>query len=67
MNHPDYLGDAVYAHIDDTYGENALVLTTDHHDPARAGNVIYVNQSVLAALLRYLKRTGLIESEDGKQ
>lgn len=50
----DYLGDAVYASRDQ-FG--AVVLTTDHHDPAHAGNTIILEPSVIAALLRYIERT----------
>lgn len=49
---PDYLGDAVYA-TDDGYG---LRLTTDHHEPAHAGNVIVLDPEVIAALERYIAR-----------
>ena len=49
---PDYLGDAVYA-TDDGHG---ITLTTDTHFQPEAGNVIVLEPSVIAALLRYVKR-----------
>lgn len=49
---PDYMGDAVYA-TDNGYG---VTLTTEHHEPSKAGNTIVLEPSVIAALLRYVKR-----------
>ena len=47
----DYLGDAVYAEVDD-YGD--LVLTTENG--TRATNTITLEPAVIAALERYLAR-----------
>lgn len=52
MINPQYLGDAVYVHQD----EDSLVLTTEHHDPAKAGNCIFLEPEVLAALMKYITR-----------
>lgn len=49
---PDYMGDGVYVHFD---GFN-LVITTSHHDPRQADNVIAIEPEVWAALHRYRDR-----------
>lgn len=54
---PDYLGDGVYA----TYTEsNSIMLTTGHHRPAYAVNVIYLEPEVMKALVRYATRAGIL-------
>jgi hypothetical protein len=52
MKWPDYLGDGVYAHID----EGGIVLTTGHHDPALATNVIVIEPAVLNAFESYVAK-----------
>lgn len=52
MNNPAYLGDGVYAHVDD-YG--CVVLTTGHHDPAIADNTIVFEPEVLRAFDNWRK------------
>lgn len=47
----DYLGDGVYISKCPT----GLVITTGHHDPARAENTIWLEDQVALALMRYLK------------
>jgi hypothetical protein len=49
---PDYIGDGVYA----TENEYGLILTTGHHEQAKADNIIALEPSVIAALERYIKR-----------
>ena len=48
---PRYLGDAVYASVDE-FGR--LILTTDSHLPADANNMIVLEPEVLAQLRAYL-------------
>ncbi len=58
---PVYLGDAVYASFDGHH----IVLTTDSHIQAEAGNTIFIEPQVLEGLFRFceaLKRE-LEESE----
>lgn len=57
MNDPIYLGDAVYATIKD----GVMVLTTDSHVLADAGNVIVLEPQVLDALVQYAKKNQLIK------
>ncbi len=45
-----YLGDGVYADVDDACG--SIVLTTE--DGIRATNTIYLEPEVIASLLRYI-------------
>ncbi len=48
-----YLGDGVYVTID-LLGVNQITLTTGHHDPDEADNVIYLERgfvTMLAALI----------------
>lgn len=54
--HFDYLGDAVYAEINEAC---QLVLTTENG--IRATNTIYLEMEVLDALLNYLKAGGIIK------
>lgn len=51
MTNPQYLGDGAYCHINE-YGH--LVLTTGHHEPQRADNIIVLEPEVLAALEKYI-------------
>lgn len=51
MTNPQYLGDGVYAHLD-SFGD--VVLTTGHHLPAAADNVIVLEPQVLAAFQTWL-------------
>ena len=53
---PDYMGDAVYATHCDT---NSIMLTTDHHEEAQAGNVIFLEPSVMLAVINYAIRAGI--------
>ncbi len=46
---PQYLGDAVYASFDGHH----VVLTTDSHNQAEAGNTIFLEPQVLNSLFRY--------------
>ena len=48
-----YLGDAVYA---TDIGCGAIMLTTDHHNPALASAQIILEPDVLVALDRYRER-----------
>lgn len=47
---PRYLGDAVYVSRDDL---GRLVITTDHHEPALAGNTIVLEDEIWEALKAY--------------
>ncbi len=49
----DYLGDAVYAELENGY----LKLTTE--DGTRASNIIFLEPSVVAALKRYMEKHNL--------
>lgn len=53
MTNPQYLGDAVYVHVDDDF---RLVLTTGHHEPRQASNVIVLEPEVVNALMNYINR-----------
>jgi len=55
MENKTYLGDGVYAQIDDA---GQVVLTTE--DGLRATNTIYLEPAVLDALLTYLRTNGVI-------
>jgi hypothetical protein len=48
-----YLGDSVYAQLD---GEGRLMLTTDSHLQAEAGNTIYLEPEIAEALYNYIDR-----------
>ena len=60
MIEPIYLGDAVYA----TDMGFQIMLTTDHHQENKAGNVIFLERVVMNNLMEYIKRR--VESE-GKE
>lgn len=49
---PEYLGDGVYASFD----RRGLVVTTGHHDPAKADNVIVLEPFIIAALEKYVEK-----------
>ena len=51
MPNPTHLGDGLYA----SWDGDTLVLTTGHHDPGLAAQVVYLEPEVLAALRRYLE------------
>lgn len=53
MTSPEYLGDRVYA-TEESSG--SITLTTGHHEPAHADDVIYLDREVIDALLRYIKK-----------
>ncbi len=52
-----YLGDAVYAVIE----SGMLRLTTDSHLPQDARNIIYLEQEVMEALVKFAKKEGVIK------
>lgn len=57
----DYLGDSVYAAVED----GTVKLTTENgYGPS---NTIYLEQDVLAALTRYVKRLQDLSAEDKKE
>lgn len=58
---PTYLGDGVYASI--RAHDHSLVITTSHHHPLHADNVIYIDPIVLSLLIEYAKRAGLLQKE----
>lgn len=51
MSEETFLGDGAYASLDD-YGR--VVLTTGHHDPRQADNVVVLEPEVLAEFERWL-------------
>lgn len=53
MNKPEYLGDGVYAHVDDS---ERVVLTTGNHSPCLADSVIVLEPEVLAAFQNWLAK-----------
>lgn len=53
---PQYLGDGVYA----SWNGEQIILTTGHHDPANADNVIFLEPDVLRALDAFRKKVGSI-------
>ncbi len=53
MTHETYLGDGVYAHIQDDF----IVLTTGDHRPHMAGNVIRLETEVRQAFVAWLERS----------
>jgi hypothetical protein len=52
MTNPQYLGDGVYASLDQ-WGR--LVLTTGNHQPNECDDMIVLEPEVIAALVRYLE------------
>ena len=56
MTDPTYLGDGVYAHLDDN---GQLVLTTGHHEPRAASDIIYFEAPVVRKLVEYIEKHGL--------
>jgi hypothetical protein len=52
MINPQYLGDAVYAHLADD--GLTLVITTEHYKPCKAGNTVFLEPSVQKALVDYI-------------
>jgi hypothetical protein len=51
----EYLGDGVYATIDLT-AANPIILTTGHHNPAHADNVIYLECVHLLSIAELVDR-----------
>ncbi len=51
MTEPMYLGDGVYASVDEYRG---LVLTTGHHEPEKADDIIILEPDVLDNLMTYV-------------
>jgi hypothetical protein len=49
---PKYLGDGVYVLVTDC----GVLLTTGHHDPQWADNIIHLEPPVAEALMKYLKQ-----------
>lgn len=49
---PEYLGDGVYCHHDGYH----VVLTTGHHLPENADNVIALDDQVITYLMKYIAR-----------
>lgn len=49
---PAYLGDGVYASFD----HRGLVITTGHHLPEKADNVIVLEPFVIAELEKYVEK-----------
>lgn len=56
MGQPEHLGDGVYISPDRFDG--ALILTANHHDPELATDKVFLDPSVIDALLDYLRRNG---------
>jgi hypothetical protein len=56
LENPIYLGDAVYA----TFTDYHVIVTTEHHEPHEANNVIYLEPSVLNKLVEWW---GQVEKE----
>lgn len=61
MKFTQYLADGVYASFDGF----SVVLTTGHHDPAQAKNVIVLEPEVLAALEAWSQRLGEAIAQHG--
>lgn len=53
MKDASYLGDGAYVHISD---EGNVVLTTGHHDPRDATNMIVLEPEVLATFMEWIAR-----------
>ena len=51
MSNPKYLGDGVYV----TEDGGSFVLTTGHHEPQRAENVIWLDQEIIKELVEYIR------------
>lgn len=49
IENPIYLGDALYA----TYDDYHVILTTEHHEPTQANNVIYLDKDVMKNLVAW--------------
>lgn len=49
---PEYLGDAVYASVE----QGRIVITTDSHNLHEAGNIIFLEPEVFRALVNYHQR-----------
>ena len=54
MKYPEYIGDGVYVHLSE---QHDVVLTTGHHDPNEAKNVIVLEGEVVSKLQRWLETT----------
>ena len=52
----EYLGDAVYATLDQ-HIKGGIILTTDSHRESEANNIIYLEPLVIANLLKFLQET----------
>lgn len=50
---PQYLGDGVYAQLDD---QQRIVLTTGDHRPGLADNTIFMEPEIVIAFNNYQKR-----------
>ena len=57
MTDPTYLGDSVYADVENGY----IVLTTRNGIPTDPSNIIYLDTDVFAALIEYAKEKGLLQ------
>ena len=53
----DYIGDGVYVEYD---GSGIMLKANDHLDPT---DTIYLEPEVLAALIRFAKRMGMMKDE----
>lgn len=58
MPKPEHLGDGVYISPDKFQG--GFIMTANHHDPELATDKIFLDPSVITALVRYLKFNGII-------
>jgi hypothetical protein len=54
-----YLGDGVYAQLDDP-GIGGIILTTGSHDLRAADNTIHLEPEVLESLIEYLKAQSIL-------
>ncbi len=50
---PEYLGDGVYASLN-SFGQ--IVITTGHHNPDEADNVIYLEPEIAKAVTGFIER-----------
>jgi hypothetical protein len=61
MIHSFYLGDGAYASVRED--DNAVVITTGHHDPEQADNVVYLEPPVFEGLISWARRIGFLREE----
>jgi hypothetical protein len=58
----EYLGDGAYATINRDFA-GQIILTANHHDPARATDTVHLDDGALDLLVKLVKRAQGVEGE----